>query len=48
VPRSLNSSLKRVAKYRPSGREKPKAILPASSEQMRDRINQNKKNHSDE
>jgi hypothetical protein len=41
-PRSPNPSLKRVAKYRPSGGEKPKAILRASSEEMCGRINPTK------
>ena len=36
-PSSPDPSLKRVAKYRSSGGEKPKAILCASSEQICDR-----------
>jgi hypothetical protein len=48
APRSPNLHLKRVAKYRSSGGEKPKAIPRASSEQMRGHINRTKKTHSHE
>ncbi|MCP1748853.1 hypothetical protein ABIF68_011454 [Bradyrhizobium japonicum] len=48
APRSPNLSLKRVAKYRWSGGEKPKAILCASSDKMCGRINRAKKPHSHE
>ena len=47
-PRSLNPSLKRVAKYRSSGGEKPKTILCASSDEMCGRINRAKNPHSHE